>query len=241
MWHVRRSDQRGRAEFDWLDSKHSFSFGQYWDPAHVGFGPLRVINEDRITPGAGFPRHPHKDMEILSYVLSGAIEHKDSMGNGSVIRPGELQYMSAGTGVTHSEYNGAPGEHTHFYQLWIVPNEPGAPPRYAQVRIDEATRRNAWGLIAGGKRFGAPIEIRQDAALYSSKLDEGSALPLTADAERQYWLQVARGELEAWNGTSAAPTRLAAGDGLAFRLEGTLTLTAKESSEVLLFDLPSGP
>jgi quercetin 2,3-dioxygenase len=239
MWSVRRSDQRGQAEFDWLDSKHTFSFGQYWDPAHVGFGVLRVINEDRITPGAGFPRHPHKDMEILSYVLSGAIEHKDSMGNGSVIRPGELQYMSAGTGVTHSEYNGAPGEHTHFYQLWIVPSEHGAPPRYAQVRIDEATRRNAWGLIAGGKRFGAPIEIRQDAALYSSKLDAGSQLTLAAVANRQYWLQVASGEFDASHGTGSDATHISTGDGLAIRLDGTVTLTARVPSEVLLFDLPA--
>lgn len=241
MWNVRRSDQRGHAEFDWLDSRHTFSFGQYWDPAHVGFGALRVINEDRIAPGAGFPRHPHKDMEILSYVLSGAIEHKDSMGNGSVIRPGELQHMSAGTGVTHSEYNGAPGEHTHFYQLWIMPSEHGASPRYSQVRIDETARRNAWGLIAGGKRFGAPIEIRQDAALYSSKLDAGAALSLPADANRQHWLQVARGTLDASNGESPGPTRLFAGDGLSFRLRGAATLTAIEPSEVLLFDLPSSP
>lgn len=240
MWKVRPSAQRGRAEFDWLDSKHTFSFGQYWDPAHVGFGVLRVINEDRITPGAGFPRHPHKDMEILSYVLSGAIEHKDSMGNGSVIRPGELQYMSAGTGVTHSEYNGAPGEHTHFYQLWIIPNEQGAVPRYAQVKIDESTRHNAWGIIAGGKQWGAPIEIRQDAALYSTKLDANSALPLHAALGRQYWVQVVRGVVDASNAGTSPPTSLAVGDGLAIRHDGTVTVTALEPSELLLFDLPNG-
>jgi redox-sensitive bicupin YhaK (pirin superfamily) len=239
MWNVRPSDQRGQAEFDWLDSKHTFSFGQYWDPAHVGFGPLRVINEDRITPGAGFPRHPHKDMEILSYVLSGAIEHKDSMGNGSVIRPGELQYMSAGSGVTHSEFNGAPGEHAHFYQLWIVPNEHGAQPRYAQIRIDEASRNNAWGLIAGGTRFNAPIEIRQDAALYSSKLEAGAAVTVTAVEGRQYWLQVVRGQIDASNGIAPTPTQLTAGDGLAIRHDGVITLTAREPSEALLFDLPT--
>lgn len=239
MWNVRPSEQRGRAEFDWLDSKHTFSFGHYWDPDHVGFGVLRVINEDRIIPGAGFPKHPHKDMEILSYVLSGAVEHKDSMGNGSVIRPGELQYMSAGSGVTHSEYNGAPGEHTHFYQIWIVPNEHGAAPRYAQVRLDEAGRHNAWGLMAGGKRFDAAIELRQDAALYSTKLDVGSTLSLATTAGRQYWLQVARGRVDASNGIAPRPTRLEAGDGLAIRYEKKATFTALENSEMLLFDLPS--
>lgn len=239
MWNVRRNDQRGHAEFDWLDSRHTFSFGHYWDPSHVGFGVLRVINEDRITPGAGFPRHPHKDMEILSYVLSGALEHKDSMGNGSIIRPGELQYMSAGSGVTHSEYNGAPGETTHFYQLWIVPDEQAAPPRYAQVRIDDAARRNTWGLIAGGKRFAAPIEIRQDAAVYSSKLEAGATLTLNTIESRQYWLQVARGSLDGSNGLAPTPTSLVAGDGLAIRYEGSAHFTARQPAEVLLFDLPS--
>ena len=236
MWNVRPSDQRGRAEFDWLDSRHTFSFGQYWDPAHVGFGVLRVINEDRINPGAGFPKHPHKNMEILSYVLSGALEHRDSMGNGSVIKPGELQYMSAGSGVTHSEYNGAPGQQTHFYQLWIVPDEQGVPPRYAQIRIDESSRRNAWGLIAGGRRFGAPIEIRQDAALHSAKLESGAKLRLRAEETRQYWLQMARGKMDA--STSENRTTLQAGDGLAFRHSGEVEFVAAESAEVLLFDLP---
>lgn len=239
MWNVRLSVERGRASIDWLDSRHTFSFGDYWDAAHVGFGVLRVINEDRITPGAGFPRHPHKDMEILSYVLSGALEHKDSMGNGSSIRPGELQYMSAGTGVTHSEFNGASDEHTHFYQLWIVPNEHGVPPRYAQIRIDETARHNRWGLLAGGKRFEAPIEIRQDAALSSTKLDAGATLSLRARVGRQYWVQVARGRVDASNGIAPNPTHLTAGDGLAIRLEGEATFTALDATEMLLFDLPT--
>lgn len=239
MWKKRPSDARGRAEFDWLDSRHTFSFGHYWDPQHTAFGALRVINEDRINPGSGFPRHPHKDMEILSYVLTGALEHKDSMGNGSVIRPGELQYMSAGSGVTHSEYNGAPGEVSHFYQLWIIPNEQGGAPRYGQIRIDEASRRNRWGLIAGGSRFNAPIELRQDAALYSAKLDENANLTLDAVAGRQYWLQVALGELTVNPpGAATAATPLSVGDGLALRQAGAVHLTAQTASEVLLFDLP---
>lgn len=240
MWKTRPSHARGRAEFDWLDSRHTFSFGHYWDPQHTGFGALRVINEDRINPGSGFPRHPHKDMEILSYVLSGALEHKDSMGNGSVIRPGELQYMSAGSGVTHSEYNGAPGEVTHFYQLWIIPNEQGGPPRYGQIRIDEDSRRNRWGLIAGGPRFGAPIELRQDAALYSAKLDDGAALTLDAVLGRQYWLQVALGELTVSSpGAASTVTPLSAGDGLALQQIGGVHLQAQTACEVLLFDLPT--
>lgn len=238
MWKTRPSQARGRAEFDWLDSRHTFSFGHYWDPAHTGFGALRVINEDRINPGSGFPRHPHKDMEILSYVLSGALEHKDSMGNGSVIRPGELQYMSAGSGVTHSEYNGAPGEITHFYQLWIIPDEQGGAPRYGQIRIDGDSRRNRWGLLAGGPRFGAPIELRQDAALYSAKLDAGASLTLDATLSRQYWLQVARGELTVSPPGAASPaTPLTAGDGLALQQLGAVHLQAQTVCEVLLFDL----
>ncbi len=239
MWYVRPNQQRGSAHLDWLDSKHTFSFGHYWDPKHMGFGVLRVINEDRITPGAGFPKHPHKDMEILSYVLSGALEHKDSLGTGSVIYPGELQYMSAGSGVTHSEYNGAPGEVTHFYQLWLMPNEQGAPPRYGQVRIDEPSRHNRFGLIAGGPRFGAPIELRQDAALLSARLEPNASIPIHAAEDRQYWLQVARGRLMVVPpGSETLATQLREGDGLGFRQLGDVTLQALEPAEVLLFDLP---
>lgn len=241
MWTVRSHEQRGTAQFDWLDSKHTFSFGHYWDPKHMGFGVLRVINEDRIQPGAGFPKHPHRDMEILSYVLEGALEHKDSMGTGSVIRPGELQYMSAGSGVTHSEYNGAPGAVTHFYQIWIVPNELGGSPRYAQIRIDDEARLDKWLLIAGAPRFGAPIDIRQDAALHCAKLTPGKSVAVAAATDRQYWLQVARGSVEVSRASSTeTKTALVAGDGLAARVSEPFHVQAVEPSEVLLFDLPLG-
>lgn len=239
MWLVRPSTDRGQAAFDWLDSKHTFSFGHYRDPAHMGFGVLRVINEDRISPGAGFPKHPHKDMEILSYVLDGALQHEDSMGNGSVIRPGELQYMSAGSGVTHSEYNGAPGKVTHFYQLWLIPDVQGAQPRYGQVRIDDEARRDRFGVIAGGPGFGAPIEIRQNAALLSAKLSPNKELEWQTALRRQYWLQVARGAVSASAGTDSAVTELTAGDGLAFGENGRVRLTSEHGAEVLLFDLPA--
>lgn len=241
MWTVRSHDQRGTAEFDWLDSKHTFSFGHYWDPKQMGFGVLRVINEDRIQPGAGFPKHPHRDMEILSYVLEGALEHKDSMGTGSVIRPGELQYMSAGSGVTHSEYNGAPGAVTHFYQIWVIPNELGAPPRYAQIDIDDNARRDKWLLLAGAPRFGAPIDIRQDAALHCAKLTPGTWVPVEAVKDRQYWLQVARGSVQSFvDASNGERTTLVAGDGLAVQLAGIFHVEALEPAEVLLFDLPLG-
>jgi redox-sensitive bicupin YhaK (pirin superfamily) len=233
MWIVRPSHARGTTHLDWLVSRHTFSFGHYLDRNHMGFGPLRVINEDRVTAGAGFPKHPHRNMEILTYVLSGAVEHRDSMGSGSIIRPGELQYMSAGTGVTHSEYNATTTEVTHFYQVWLEPNELNVEPRYQHITIDEAQRRNRWGLLASGKHLEAPIQIRQDASLYSAKLDAGSTLSLAAKGERQYWLQVVDGCINAEN---IAAER---GDGLGLRHSGSITIEAREPGELLLFDLPT--
>lgn len=237
MWNVRPSHSRGTTRLDWLVSRHTFSFGHYLDRNHMGFGPLRVINEDHVAAGAGFPKHAHRNMEILTYVMAGAVEHRDSMGSGSIIRPGELQYMSAGTGVTHSEYNATANEVTHFYQVWIEPNQLNAAPRYQHVTIDESPRRNRWGLLAGGPPFGAPIELRQDAAVYSAKLDAGTALSLTTKADRQYWLQVVDGRIHAGDETSNGITA-ERGDGLGLWHTGSVTLEAVQPSELLLFDLP---
>jgi len=234
MYGIRRSEERGRAEWGWLDSRHTFSFADYFDPEHMGFGALRVINEDRVAPGAGFPRHPHRDMEIISYVLDGALEHEDSMGHGSVIVPGEIQYMSAGTGVLHSEYNASDSDPLHFLQIWIIPNRRGGEPGYGQKRIDEAARQNAWLTLASPDGRDDSIALKQDARLLSSKLGSGADLGYDPAAGRGLWLHVARGEIDAR--TSGGSERLAAGDGLAV-VDERLTLSAPEHAELLLFDL----
>ncbi|GAB4534060.1 MAG: pirin family protein [Roseibium sp.] len=229
--YVRPSAARGSADFGWLQSRHSFSFGQYFDPNHIGFGALRVINEDRVAAGAGFPAHPHRDMEILSWVVSGGLEHKDSLGNGSVIRPGDLQRMTAGTGVRHSEYNHSDSDPVHFLQIWIVPEEDGLRPGYEQKSFPEDERRNTLRLIGSrGGRDGSVV-IRQDVDLHASLLDADSSLAFDVRPGRKVWIQLIGGTL------SVDGQELASGDGLGLLDPGTISLTARETAEFLLFDL----
>lgn len=231
MISVRRSEQRGRANHGWLDSKHTFSFGNYYDPEHMGFRALRVINEDKVHAAAGFPTHPHRDMEILSYVLSGAIEHKDSMGNGSIIRPGDVQRMTAGTGVTHSEFNPSKTEGLHFLQIWILPEQARLEPGYEQKRFDDAERRGTLRLIASRDGREGSVTVHQDVSLYASLLGKGERVRHALPPGRHAWVQVARGAAVV-NGQ-----RLGQGDGAACTNEGTLELEGEDDAELLVFDL----
>ncbi len=232
MIQIRRANERGRASFGWLDSRHTFSFGEYYDPKHMGFGPLRVINDDRVRAGAGFGTHGHRDMEILSYVLEGALEHKDSLGTGSVIRPGDVQRMSAGTGIQHSEFNPDRGKPVHFLQIWIEPERDGLAPSYEEKHFADAERRNQLRLIASREARDGSLAIHQDADVYAALLDDGKVLTHALRAGRQIWLQVARGEVEL-NGQA-----LAEGDGAAIRGESELAIRGRGSNaEILLFDL----
>jgi hypothetical protein len=231
MIRIRRSDDRGRAEHGWLSSRHTFSFADYHDPAHMGFRDLRVINEDRVQPGKGFGTHPHRDMEILTWVLSGALEHRDSLGNGSLIRPGDAQRMSAGTGVTHSEHNPSADEPVHLLQIWIVPARRGLAPSYEQKHFPEAERRNALRLVASPDARDGSVRIHQDVAVWTALLDPGQAVRHGLAPGRHAWLQVARGEVE------LRGERLAAGDGAALGDEPAVALAARAPSEVVLFDL----
>ncbi len=226
----RPSQERGRANFGWLDSRHSFSFGQYFDPAHMGFGPLRVINEDRVKPGAGFDTHGHRDMEILSYVLEGALEHKDSIGTGSVIRPGELQRMSAGSGIQHSEFNASPRSPVHFLQIWIMPDRKGLTPSYEQKAfpLEDKARLH---LVASRQRREGSLTLHQDVDLYAGRLEAGSRRSHGLRPGRLGWLQVAAGSVDL-NGI-----RLETGDGAAIKAEPRLTVTAETDAEILLFDM----
>jgi len=214
---------RGRTRTGWLDSRHTFSFGGYHDPAQMGFRSLRVINEDRVIPGAGFPTHGHRDMEIVTYVLEGKLQHKDSLGNGSVIAPGEVQRMSAGTGIMHSEFNASAAEPVHFLQIWILPARTGTPPGYEQKTLDPGA--------AEGKLVRAPITLQQDAAILIAKLNEGAAVSHALAPGRGAWLQVARGVV-ALNGTE-----MKEGDGAAIEAEPRLDIEATAAAEVLVFDL----
>jgi quercetin 2,3-dioxygenase len=228
---LRRSQERGLADHGWLRSFHTFSFAEYYDPSHMGFRSLRVLNEDSVKPGMGFPTHPHRDMEIITYVLDGALEHRDSMGTGSVIRPGEVQRMSAGTGVTHSEFNASKAEPVHFLQIWIVPDRRGYPPSYEQKFFSEEERQGKLCLLASsGGRLGS-VTVHQDADLYSSLLAPGQRLEHTVAAGRNAFLHLARGSLQV-GGSS-----LEAGDALAVEQPETLTIEAKSDAEFLLFDL----
>jgi redox-sensitive bicupin YhaK (pirin superfamily) len=229
---IRRANERGIANFDWLDSKHTFSFGHYYDPAHMGFGPLRVINEDRVVPGAGFPTHGHRDMEIISYVLDGALEHKDSIGTGSVIRPGDVQRMSAGSGIRHSEYNHSKCEPVHFLQIWIVPSETGLAPGYEQQHFPLEARRGRLALIASPDGEQGSVTVHQDVRLYSTVLGADEDADLVLADGRMAWVQVARGEVLI-NGMP-----LANGDGASLVGEPSVTLSGVTDAEVLLFDLP---
>jgi redox-sensitive bicupin YhaK (pirin superfamily) len=222
---------RGHATHGWLESFHTFSFGSYHDPAQMGFRTLRVINEDRVIPGAGFPTHGHRDMEILSYVLEGALEHKDSLGTGSVIRAGDVQRMSAGTGVRHSEYNASKTEPVHFLQIWILPERAGAPPSYEQKSFPVGDRRNALILAAAPGGAEGVVALHQDARLHLARLDAGRSVAHGLAAGRGAWLQVARG-LVALNGTE-----MREGDGAAVSDEPRLAIEALTDAEVLLFDL----
>lgn len=227
---IKRADERGRTNWAWLDSRHSFSFGEYYDPSAMGFRTLRVINDDRVLPGAGFGAHPHSDMEILSYVLEGSLEHRDSMGNGSIIQPGELQHMRAGSGVVHSEYNPSATEPTHFLQIWIVPGARGLKPAYGQHRFDCERVANGFVLLASRDGRDASVSLQQDVDLWVTRLDGQVGRTFDLRAGRSAWIQVARGSLVV-NGRV-----LVAGDGAAITDE-MITLTNGEQAEVLLFDL----
>lgn len=231
MLEIRPSAQRGVANFGWLHSQHSFSFGSYYDPQHVGFSDLLVINEDHVRQGRGFDTHGHRDMEIFSYVLEGALEHKDSMGTGSVIRPGDVQMMSAGTGVRHSEYNASREEPVHFLQIWIVPNRKGVTPRYQQQRFDAADKRGRLRLIISPDGAEGSLSVHQDARVYAGLFDGAEQQRFTLPAERFAYVHVARGALTV-NGQ-----RLSAGDGMRLRNEQSIDFSAGDDAEVLLFDL----
>ena len=228
---IRRSGERGHADHGWLNSYHSFSFANYHDPAHMGFRTLRVINDDRVEPGMGFGTHPHRDMEIFSYVLEGALEHKDSMGNGRVLRPGQIQLMSAGSGVTHSEFNPSKSAPLHFLQIWIQPRERGLTPGYTEWHPTAETAAAAKVLVISPDGRDGSATIRQDADIYRIRLLPGQSVTHDLQPGHGAWLQVAEGALTV-NGVP-----LATGDGAATEVPGVLTLTASQVTEALLFDL----
>jgi redox-sensitive bicupin YhaK (pirin superfamily) len=228
---LRPAAERGHANHGWLDSFHSFSFADYYDPAHMGFGPLRVINEDRVRPGMGFGTHGHRDMEILSYVLEGRLEHKDDMGNGSIIAPGDVQRMSAGRGVLHSEYNPSREAGVHFLQIWIEPSVRGIAPGYEQSHVDDAAKRGRLALIAGPAGSGAAVTIHQDARVHAALIDGAEQLSHTVAAGRRAYVHVVRGRVEV-NGVA-----LAAGDAAKIENEAKVELAKGDRAEVLLFDL----
>ena len=228
---VRGSDERGRGDYGWLNTRYSFSFADYHDPRHMGFGPLRVINEDHIAGGGGFPPHAHRDMEILTWIVSGALAHRDSMGTGSTIGADELQYMAAGTGVTHSEFNASKTESVHLLQIWLLPDAAGHAPRYGQTKLVDGAADDALALLAGPDGAGAPISVHQDARLYLARPKAGTVLEHPLVAGRRAWLQLIRGGLRL-NGTE-----LATGDGAAVSGEAALEIAATSATEVLLFDM----
>ena len=231
MINIRKATDRGHADHGWLNTYHTFSFADYYDQKQMGFRELRVINEDRVQPKEGFPTHPHRDMEIVTYVLEGALEHKDSMGNGSVIRPGEVQRMSAGTGITHSEFNHSGSELVHFLQIWILPEQKGVTPGYEQTFFPDEEKRKNLRLIASRDGRNGSVTINQDVNLYAALLEQGEEIDHVVPAGRHVWLQVARGSVEI-NGH-----HLEAGDGAAISDEKQLIVTGKEKAELLLFDL----
>jgi redox-sensitive bicupin YhaK (pirin superfamily) len=235
MTEVRRGEDRGHADHGWLQSYHSFSFADYYDPRHVQFGPLRVINEDRVVPGAGFGTHGHRDMEIISYVLDGELAHKDSTGTASTIRPGDVQRMSAGRGVLHSEFNGSHSRPVHFLQIWILPDVTGIPPEYEEKRFGADEKRGRLRLIASPHGDDGSLRIHQDARVYAGVFDGAERAALEVAPGRRVYLHVARGNIVA-NGAS-----LAAGDALKLTDVTTLHLTDGVGAEVLAFDLPGGP
>ncbi|MGY1408417.1 pirin family protein [Luteimonas sp. A611] len=232
---ARPAADRGHVNAGWLDSRHTFSFGHYHDPRWMGFGPLRVINEDRVAPGGGFPPHRHADMEILSYVVSGALAHRDSSGGTGVLRPGELQWMSAGSGIEHSEYNGSDSESVHFLQIWIMPDVAGPAPDYAQRTFDPALREGRWATLASPDGIDGSLAIRQQASLRGTRLARGIAVEQALDPARRYWLHVVDGAVDA----DGQP--LSAGDAIGISGEaGLLRLSGAGDgiADLLLFDLP---
>jgi len=231
MIEIRPAEQRGRGDHGWLDSRHTFSFADYYDARFMGFGPLRVINEDRVQPGRGFGTHSHQDMEIISYVLEGALEHKDSLGNGSVLRPGYVQRMSAGTGVHHSEFNHSPSERVHFLQIWIIPDRPNLPPSYEERVFSDDEKRGRLRLIASRDGREDSVLVHQDVDLYSALLAAGDSLAHVPKPGRRVWIQVARGRVEV-NGET-----LNAGDGAAILDEERIVIRGGSDAEVLLFDM----
>lgn len=232
MLEIRKSAERGNVSLGWLKSQHSFSFGHYYDPQHMGFGPLRVINEDRVQPGRGFGTHGHQNMEIISYVLDGALEHKDSMGNGSVLRYGDVQRMSAGTGVQHSEYNPSPSEPVHFLQIWIEPNVKGIAPSYEEAHFDTESKKGQLRLIASPDGREGSVLIHQDASIYASLLNDDEQVTYQLAPQRIAYVHLVRGNLVV-NGMA-----LATGDAVKIAGENMVTLTEAKDAEVLLFDLP---
>jgi quercetin 2,3-dioxygenase len=243
---IRKADARGGFDFGWLDTRHTFSFGEYEDPAHMGYRTLRVINEDRVQPGQGFGTHGHRDMEILSYILSGELEHTDSLGNTDVIKPGVVQVMSAGTGIRHSEANPSKSEMVHFLQVWILPDQKGVKPRYEDRAFTLEQRRNRLCLLASPRGSEGSFSIHQDARIYATVLNAGQEVALDLAPGRAAWVQVARGEVSLGHGFSAAKGGMAyagkwmalvAGDGAAAEGETRLALRAETEAEALVFDL----
>ena len=228
MIQVRPSEERGHNKLEWLDTRFSFSFDQYFDPEHIQFRSLRVLNEDIVAPGKGFGMHPHKDMEILTWILDGSLEHRDSMGTGALIRPGELQHMTAGSGVLHSEFNPSPKDPTHLLQIWIVPDKKNLTPEYEQLSFPDKDLRGKFHHVAGPE---APVTIRQDADLFIARLDKNDETKHELKAGRHAWIQVARGTVR------LNDVELKQGDGAAVTKEQELRVLAKEPSEGLLFDL----
>jgi redox-sensitive bicupin YhaK (pirin superfamily) len=228
---LRKSEDRGSANFGWLDSRHSFSFGGYYDPQYMGFGPLRVINEDRVAPGGGFPTHPHSDMEIITYPLEGALEHKDSTGEHSVIRPGDVQRMSAGTGVRHSEYNASRTEPVRFLQIWIIPEREGLRPGYEQKTFATDEKRGKLRLVGSHDGRAGSLTIHQDVDLYATALEPAESVSLVLRPGRGVWVQVVDGEL------SVNGERVRAGDGIAIGATDEIRIEAHERTEALVFDM----
>ena len=231
MFRLRPAQDRGHFDHGWLDTYHTFSFGDYFDPEQMGFRSLRVINEDRVQPGQGFGMHGHRDMEIVTYVLSGALQHRDSLGNGSVLRPGELQRMTAGSGIRHSEFNPSEHEPVHLYQIWLLPERKGLPPSYGQRPFPAAGRRGQWQLTVSPDGRDGSLVIRQDAEIYLAELTSGERLEFPLPSGRHAWLQALRGEVQV-NGQS-----LQAGDGAAIGEESSLSVRADRDAEVMLFNL----
>lgn len=232
MQTVRRGSERGHFDHGWLDTYHTFSFSDYYDPDHMGFRALRAINEDRVAPGQGFGQHPHRDMEIVTCVLTGQLQHRDSLGNGAVIRPGEFQVMTAGTGILHSEFNPSPTEPVHLYQIWLLPERKSLPPRYDQRTFPVSGRENGWQRVASGSNRDGTLTIHQDAEILLTALAPGAIREYEFASGRHGWLQVLRGTV------TANATDLKAGDGLALTDEPRLTLQAGAGpAELMLFDL----